>query len=987
MKRATPASRGERRFLTVVHASLSGWTWFSGRLGPEESTRALAAFISAARAAVETLEGEADAFLGDTLQCVFGSASIHEDDTERGLHAALALQRIASSIPAPPGTGVRLAVGVDVGPAEILALNNGRAAWVGAAVENARRLREQAGEGRIFVSERVLRLCEDRFSFLPRGEIILHDSASASPLYELRGERVKDQEAPRSHPAVEMTGRNAEMERILAAAKAALEGRPRVLLITGDAGLGKTRLLGQAAAALETAGFQVCQTAPRGRSFSRDYELAAQFLDGVLRRRAGENARAAAREKCLRDLGSSGGELNLLLDLLSIRALPAAEAIEDARARKVALFAAVRALVEAASGEQPLAVLADDLHLADALSRELLLALGGAEQGKLLVAAAARPGEASEAWKPSAAVETLTLRPLSAAETQELFHRLCPLDDPAVARALSRKADGNPRFVTEIVKSLWWSGALRLTGGKPVLVRGLDDLDIPDTLTALLIARIGGLRANARELLQYAAVLGEDFTAPMLGALGATPEQLQALDDLAREGFVTPQGETWQMASELMREVVLNSLTRQRRRELHMLAARAWENLAGAAPEKRATHLAHHAVQGGEPGKAIPHLLYLAQIKKRNYDASGAVKLLGEALDFLSESMGALDDAETARLTLSGLLARGELFLTLGDANNASRDYQQAMDLARSAGGAPGEIRAADGLARVFVLREEYEVAAEHCRFALQQARELGRQSDIALCLHRQGLIEYRRGDFEPALLSFNEAISIREALDEKHGVAASANSRGNVYYHLGRYDDARASYEAALAMVESLGDLPGVSACLNNIANMLDLLERYEDAAQYHRQALEIRRRIDDRQGRASSLINLGGSLVRLGQHEEAGRCLEEGAGLARRLGINGYLAEARIHGGLLLGRRGNIREAIRELEQVEAFAVEHNLREQQTFALLTRGDVMAMADDHAAALDHYRECASMAGRFQLRIYAEKAARRIRAAESGGLK
>ena len=618
--------RDELRPITALFADISGSTGLGERLAPDEVKALIGECVTRMSRAVEEYGGTVQAYQGDGICAYFGVPVAHEDDPERAARAALrivelmaAYAREAEAAWGVSELGVR--VGVNSGRAGVglVGSDDPQVVALGDATNVAARLESRAAPGTIVVGEETARRLAGRFVTEPLGEITVKGRAEPVGTWRLVGPEPVG-EVPVGRPLV---GRAAEMDRLDAMLDRLVSGQGQVVLVVGEAGIGKTRLLSEVR---RRAGGRVTWL----EGHSRSYGARSPFWPFVEILRAwlgdGGGSELAVRTRLRARMGADGARfLPELARLLGIRLDPEGEsdlaelAPGDVAARLRAAYLEWLRLVAA---EGPVCVVIEDVNWADDssadLAAEVMALTDRAPVGLILTL---RPDPGTRGWRLrtqalsdySHRLTTIDLEPLSPAATEELAALLLPGEglDPATRRTLGEVSEGNPLFLEELVARLQETGALAadhqawtLTVPRQVL---------PPALEGLLVARIDYLSPEVRGVAQAAAILGREFSRPTLERMTDADGTLDAtLDALVRGGVVVERGRfpapSYAFRHGLIQEAVLSTLTDARRVELHLAAARAYEEGDGAEIEAHLEELAHHYARANDYGKALAYL-------------------------------------------------------------------------------------------------------------------------------------------------------------------------------------------------------------------------------------------------------------------------------------------------------------------------------------------------------------------------------------------
>src|SRR5215467_2966204 len=536
-----PAAReADRRRVTVLFADLTGFTALAERLDPEEVRAFQNALFETLARSIERYDGFVEKFVGDAVMAVFGAPVAHEDDPERALDAALDMLERAVELgerwAARLGQHVMLHIGVHSGP--VVAGSLGAAAGAayavtGDTVNTTARLLAAAAPGTVLVSDATHTLTRHRFSFEPGGELALRGKSEALVVHRLLGTLAE----PRSGRglaalglAAPLVGRADELDQLTKAFDRMQRGRAQVVSLVGEAGTGKSRLIAEFFSRLESEG-RLAHTIVRRATCSSLGEPTYGVF-GALFREAytidHSDSLEIARQKLadgLRALGARAEEAEAIAPVLSY-----VLGVEDAKPRDVEpeqlqrqIVLAARTLIERRVEHKPLMIVVDDVHWADSASVDLLRNVVDHLAARPLMVLLSHRPEARPPQVARAAQTVIRVHPLSRDETRALVAGLFGAAGGPLGQLqdfVATRASGNPLFVEEIVRSLVGKGVLVRTGERWTSTAAYEAVDVPPTLHGLLLSRVDRLAADARRVLQDAAVLGAEFDEALLRGIG-----------------------------------------------------------------------------------------------------------------------------------------------------------------------------------------------------------------------------------------------------------------------------------------------------------------------------------------------------------------------------------------------------------------------------------------------------------------------------------
>jgi class 3 adenylate cyclase len=576
----------ERKFVTVLFADLVGSTELAGGQDPERVRALLDRFYDAMAAEVGRAGGTVEKFVGDAVMAAFGAPAAHEDDAERALHVALGMQRRMAEL---FGGRLALRIGVNTGDVVVGRPREGSSFVTGDAVNVCARLEQAAAPGEILVGERTAAAARGAFEFAEPttvqakgkpGGVVCRKLVRALTLMRPRGI---------AGPQPVFVGRGRELADLQQAYdRVVASGQPLLVTVVGDAGVGKTRLVREFWRWLS--GQPGRPLLRSGRCLSYGHGITYWPLGEVLKEHFGilesDRPEVVAAEVAGREgLGFTLG-------------LAPPEGMHPLAVRD-RLQTSWVAFLQELTGERPAAVLVEDLHWAGDELCELLRMLAERVAGPLLLVVTARPEllDQRPTWLTGGSLVRLEALPV--AEAEQLADALLGSNCPAAIRALvAERAEGNPFFAEELIATLAGRGVLARRNGGWSFGELPADFSVPDTIQAVLAARIDLLSRTGKAALQTASVIGRVFWGGPVCELveGADPEfgLLQERDFVLPHARSSIEGQReWLIKHALTREVAYQSLLKANRAPLHAGFAQ-WLERNGKGEDEHAPLLAHH---------------------------------------------------------------------------------------------------------------------------------------------------------------------------------------------------------------------------------------------------------------------------------------------------------------------------------------------------------------------------------------------------------
>src|SRR5271166_1478511 len=658
----------ERRQLTVMFCDLVGSTAMSARLDPEDVRQVMRAYQDACSGVVARYDGFVAKFLGDGIVAYFGYPGAHEDDASRAVHAGLEIAEAVSGLWTLAREKLAVRIGVATGLVVVGDLvGQGSAqeqAVVGDTPNLAARLQGVAEPGGVVVSSSTRRLLGDRFRLRDLGRHAVKGLAEPVDAWEALGVSASESRFEAAHSArlTKLVGREKETEllpRLWAKARA---GEGQIVLISGEAGIGKSRLATWLTETIANEPHKRLryQCSPYHRDsalhpFVQHFQRAAGFA-----LEDDPTVRLDKLEAVLSETTDRTSEVApLIASMLSIpldnRYPPLG--LSPAQQRRQTLSALLDQM-EGLARQKPVLILFEDAHWADATSLDVLdLAIQRLRRLPVLLLITYRP-EFEAPWKGLPDVATLELRHLDPSEAQTLAERVTggrKLPAEVLAQILA-KTDGVPLFVEELTKNVLESGLLIEDGERYRLDRPLPPLAIPSTLQGSLMARLDRL-ATVKEIAQIGAAIGREFSYPLLHAVVGRdePPLKAALAQLVDSELVFRSGEPpdarYVFKHALVQDTAYESLLKSRRQILHRRIAETLREKFPDVVEAEPELVAHHFTQAGLTEPAIEYWGKSGDLALRRSAFKEAIAHLGKAIEMTEALMGS-EEQTSGRLRL-----------------------------------------------------------------------------------------------------------------------------------------------------------------------------------------------------------------------------------------------------------------------------------------------------------------------------------------------
>lgn len=947
-----PSIEHERRLVTVLFMDVVDSTRIFGGFDPEDMMAIMDAALQTLAGPVHARGGRVTKFMGDGFLAVFGLHRTRENDAEMAVRAALGVVESARDIAADVArthqvAGFQVRIGINTGLVATGGVTEAEDTVMGSAVNLASRIETAAPPGGILLSQSTYRQVRRRFDLEPAGRIDAKGFPEPVPVHLVTGER-----SARSADAAtgiddldaEMVGRDAELDALLSALDDVVAaGNGRTVAVSGDAGIGKSRLVTEFESHLPP-GRPV--TLFRAHTSLENRDVPHSLLRDLVERCfdiRGDDPASVVGDKLAAGLGAHlsadsalAPKIDVVRDFLGYatsRSASQAVSRSPQQLRDLAVMHLIE-FFQGAAATNPVLLLLDDLQWADegslAILEEIIRALAALP---VLTIALTRPvaPDAPGRWEQLPGYLSLPLEPLSASEAGALVDAiLSPIEDcpPELRTRLLEHAGGNPYYLEELVMMCIDDGVIVIAD--PVWSVHMDrlaTLRVPTTLAGVIRARLDGLPPPEHTVLQQASVVGRVFwdaaVAKIAGNSG-TDAIHDPLDSLqARQMIRSLDASSFSNAVEyafsnaLVRDATYEEVLLAVRREYHGIVADWLIATSGDREYEFVGLIAGHLEKAGRSADALEYLTRAAEAAWNSYAVSTAADFYDRALALTpdddlerryrlllgSEKTSALGgDREAQRRALDDLeqitdmmgdrvkqslvaIERTFLCFSTGDYQAALASARRAAEHAEATDDPDLRSRAQSALAWAFLYLEDWDPARAHGEQALNLAQQTHGATNEARAQNLLGMIALAAGELSEARSRSHRALEIARGAGATDAAVTYLNNHAVALTTLGDFQAAHEYFAATLDRTSEGGDRSGESTAHVNLAWVAAAMGDWEIARRHAEQGIAMKRRHENIEAEAEGLLWLGHALVGLGELDDAEAAYQASAAIRRDL------------------------------------------------------------------------------------------------------
>jgi class 3 adenylate cyclase/tetratricopeptide (TPR) repeat protein len=991
---------GERKLVSVLFADVADFTTIAEKLDPEDVHEIMDDCFGILGQEIHQTGGTINQYTGDGVMALFGAPIAYDDHIRPACHAALQVQKrmkeFHRKIVKRYDVTFKLRIGIHTGPVVVGAIgDNLRLDYtaVGDTTNLAARLESMAEPGTILVSKRVFQNAKNHFLFDNVGQRIVKGKKEPVEVFLLVRERVlKHVESNDVRTGIPFVNREKEIALLTNVFEKSIEHGPIITAITGEAGIGKTRLFKHFSRsivkkrALLLEGRcrpygQLTALFPLKRMFRFYFNLHEQDSDDQVQSKIRNTLKGT----------EASVSLDHLFDLFS----GVEKKIEDFHLtiewKKKALFRAIRDLLASISKDKPVIMVINDMQWADASTREFLMFLTQSPK-KIPVLIVCMGRSEPGIWFPDLTMEPIRLNPLSGKQATDLLTSILKTRyfDPNICKKIVAKAGGNPLFLVEMGEALKRQGLIDSEKSQYTLEVPVHNIETPESIQGILAARLDALHSDLKHLIQLAAVIGQEFSYDLLEPLTESPKNLSNfLEEAVTQGILEqnlsndrPQ---YQFKQPLMQEVAYHSLLHRDRRRFHQVVGKTIETLYPKNLKANFDLLAHHFYEAKNWPKAFEYTLEAMEQASYSYACQEALTSIDRALDIISKGQWERSDVKNLDL----FFRKGKIHFCMGQMGAAKTVFENLLLEARRLCDHNTEAEALFRLGWISFYMHQPRSA----QTLLIKAIRLSRQKDFPEILLKAtgflGFVYAVLGNLKEAAYLLTEAFDLGVKLDKSEGKAWTLVNlaryynwigefektlelcrqlhmlnqeirspyfrillyfiQGSAYGALGQIDKAKQQLKAGLKQLEGVDDKFWRPRFLNTLGWVHAEIGEFQDAVRLNKQSLEEAISTGDPEIIHNAQINLGENYLAMNDLSGAKDMLESVWQEVKKPGISytrwRYKTRLLIAMSELYGRLGDNKKGLDSIRKAMTLTRKSGAKKQTAQALLAKSRLLSQS------------------------------------------
>jgi class 3 adenylate cyclase/tetratricopeptide (TPR) repeat protein len=914
---------GERKLVTILFADVAKYTAIAEKLDPEEVHQIMDDCFKILMDEIHQYEGTVNQFTGDGIMALFGAPIAHEDHARRACCAALAVQKglkgYATRLRKEYGIDFKMRIGLNTGQVVVGSIGDDLRMDYTAISDTtniASILQQLAQPGEILMSERTYRLIKGYFDCAWVGEEKLKNRKKPVKYCKLQHEGLKRSRLEVEEKALTpFVNRKEELNMMLHLFDRVRQKEGQVICIVGEAGEGKTRLIYEFNKQIDINTVKYLESHCISYGKHIPYYPVVEIL-----RKSFDISESDGQEKVRKVLEGKLRELDknllasapILFRLLAIEAdAGPSPAIGDPEQAKEMTFEALRLLILSESQNKPMVVVFENLQWMDSTSEEFIACMvESIASFPVFLILTYRVGY-THPFGSRSYLRQISLSRFSEIESNKIIQALIPKHrlPHDFFRLILDKAEGNPLYLEEILKSLIERNIIYADSTGCRLANNIKEIEIPETIQEIVLARVDRLKEPSKKTIQAAAVIGRAFTLKLLARQAELERQLKRYMkelkklELVHEKSLFPEIE-YMFKHAVTKDVIYSSLLLKHRKKLHRKIAEAIESLYGDSADDYLEMLAFHYLHSDAMDKSITYLVKAGEKAKAIYANAEAIQYFQTALEVIAEHDGSRDhESRGAHHNLA------DLYDLIGDYPRAIHHYEQELDYVSTV------LEKSESLRKIGMVWEKKGDLARALEF-YTQALDLISQRQYPLEAGRIylniGWLHNRNGAYDKALDFCNRALEIFRQENCDYETALALNNLAVIHEFRGQWDLAQKCNKEGIQLMEKLGDQRKLGSFYISLG-LLNWKKGHLDKSKYYfEKSLRLMESVGNTLGIASSYLHLGRVYISEGKLRQAFSHLEQSRNTLQKMGIQSKLCQNFTALAEACMKRGDLRAAI---------------------------------------------------------------------------
>ncbi len=761
-------------------------------------------------------------------------------------------------------------------------------------------------------------------------------------------------------PTREIVGREDELSRINDVINRTADGSMRAICISGEIGIGKTRLVHEVVKESENEDITFLESNLSATTRSIPYYPFREVVRSVFRKEGRESIAEIPQAflieltKIIPELSDELVELDKSIFMLD----------------KFRLYEGIRRFLELQASNSPLIVCLDNIHWADDSSLELFHYLVRAmRESPVFFFFIYRIEEAkSESFRRvmqsmdrEKLYDWIELEPLEPFEVAQMLSLMVDISpSPKLNAFIYRETGGNPFFIEELMKSMETNDAFISNKTELSFIES-KEIVIPHLVKGVVNRKMGMMSSNSRELLEYAAVIGREFNFTLLREVTGMNEGhlFDLMDEILGMRLLKEiEGERYCFSEDVIRETIYQQIHKIKSKKYHRIVGEALLNLHAECVENVVEELAYHYYLCNDNDKVIEYGMIAADRAKNTYANRDAIKFYCRVLECLKES--GMEGRELKEIEI--LKKRAAVLDLVGENEMAIEDLREAVKNTQVLGEKKLEADCLIDLCRVYFGLSHYDDTIEMAEKALEIYRELNDEQGEMGGLNCIGIANWYLGEFKSALKLYQSSLTIAEKTGDKKFEAMILGNQSIIFWNLGEYSKSLKYYLRSLEITKTLGDIGTEATALNNIGLIYGDLGDNTKAKECYERSLKLSAEMGARKLEASTLNNIGILSVVSGEYAEAIKYYEASVNISIETGTRKIEAMTRNNIGVLYCNLGDYSRSLEYCTHSLQISREINDRQTETESLIGIGDSYLEEGELSTAEEYFEEAHSIA-------------------------